>query len=163
MREVLETLRGDLRALRTLQAPEQVQFDPAVDQWVTSSAAFKQQSDGTISVDLEEVLRLDGHPLTYGYPRVARAVGMVAHTVGRLTTDGFAVTHDPLEETEEHEENDYHGIAQGKLSSAKRGRLADTCEIIIPIEGDVAQRHHDEKLARQAQKAIDAGRPPLTS
>lgn len=136
------------RALRTLQAPEQVVFDPLKEQWVVSPGAFKPQSDGTISVDLEQIQKLDNKPLTHGYPRVARAVGLVAHTVGRLKQAGFVTTHVP--ETG----NDYHGEARGKPSRTERRTLADTCEIVVGLDGDQAQRFLDEKLAREAQHKI---------
>lgn len=150
---VLSPLDGAYRALRTLQAPEQVVFDHGDKIWRPSTSAFKQQSDGTISVDLEEVLIRDGHPLTFCYPRVDRAVGLVAHTVERLTNEGFAVTHEPIPD------NDYHGEARGKPSRTSRNSLASTCEIVVPIQGDDAQRHLDAKLAKQALAEELVGNP----
>jgi hypothetical protein len=151
VRAVLQNLRGDARALRTLQAPEQVQFDPAINRWVVSPAAFKRGRDGTISVDLEEVQQADGLPLTHGYPRIGRAVGLVAHAVSRLREAEFVVSHVPIEG------NDYHGQAEGAPSGAARRALAETCEIVVAIEGDVARRLRAERLARDAQKAIAEG------
>ena len=147
MVQVITNLDLNQRALRALQAPEHVQWDPADNHWRVSSAAFAPQSDGTISVDLEEAQRRDSLPLTHGYPPVDRAVGLVAHTVARLESDGFKVTHVPVEG------NDYHGQAAGSPSKGKRRTLAKECEIISAIDGDEAQRQENEKLAREAQKA----------
>lgn len=144
---IIGKLAPNLRALRALQAPEFVHMDPSTNKWRASSAAFKPQSDGTISVDLEEALVRDGLPLTHGYPRVDRAVGLVAHTVERLVKDGFTVTHVPVAG------NDYHGEAAGKPSSGISRRLAAECEEIVAISGAEAERIRDEKLARQAQRA----------
>lgn len=143
-------LQGVYRALRTLQAPEQVIFDPAEGCWKPSSVAFKAQSDGTVSVDLEEMLIADGRPLDHRYPRVSRAVGLIAHSVDRLTTAGFTVRHVPIEG------NPYHGEARGKLPGAVRRELAATCEIIVPLDGDLAQRHKDEQLAKIANTTLAA-------
>ncbi len=146
MVHVIAVLDVSKRALRALQAPEQVQWDPADNQWRVSSAAFAPQSDGTISIDLEEAQERDGLPLTHGYPPVDRAVGLVAHTVERLQTDGFKVAHVPVAG------NDYHGEAAGSPSKGKRRRLASECETIVPLDGDEAQRHLNEKLAQEAKK-----------
>lgn len=148
MRDVIDPLRPDRRGLRSIQAPEQVVFDPLEDRWTVSPGAFKRQSDGTISLDLEEVLEADNLPLTHGYPRINRAVGLVAHAVARLRAAGFAVTHVPVEE------NDYHGEARGHPDRPERDALASTCEIIIALDGDEARRHLDEKLAREAQRRL---------
>jgi len=141
----LAELEARYRALRTLQAPEQVVFDPAENCWKVSPGAFRAQGDGTISVDLEEALLADDRSLTHAYPRVRRAVGLVAHSVGRLTAAGFGVSHVP------EDGNPYHGQAQGRLPRAVRRDLAETCEIVIPLNGDLAQRYKDEQLARAAQ------------
>lgn len=150
MPTAIDPLRDELRVLRTLQAPEQVSFDPLTGQWVPTSAAFRPQSDGSISVDLEEAQVRDGLPLIHGYPRVGRAVGLVAHTVARMKAAPYTVTHEIVPE------NDYHGEARGKPSSSVRAKLAAQCEIIIPLDGDAARRHQDEKLARAALKAKSA-------
>lgn len=149
MREKLGKLNPELRTLRALQAPQHVQFDPATQQFEVSSAAFKMQSDGTISVDLEEVLIADGHELDHGYPRVARPVGLIAHKVGRLEQAGLKVSHDPLEI------NDYHGIAAGSASRSERRALAASCEIVRPLDQTMAMRQKEEaeKLAADAKAA----------
>ena len=148
MRDVVAELKGNRRALRSLQAPEQVIFDPLRNEWGVSPAAFRPQSDGSISLDLEEILEADDLPLTHGYPRIARAVGLVAHSVERLREAAFVVSHVPICG------NDYHGEARGNPTRESRDALASSCEIIVTLDGDAAQRHHDEKLAREAQKRI---------
>lgn len=137
-RDVVDPLDQQLRALRTLQLPNHVQFDPEIDDFVVSSAAFKMQSDGTISVDLEEILSQDNLPLVHCYPRVNKAVGLVAHTVGRLVADGHEVKHQPVVG------NDYHGYAKGKLSKTKRVALANSCEIIVELDKTQARQWHEE-------------------
>lgn len=99
-----------------------------------------------MSVDLEEVLQLDGLPLTHNYPHIARAVGLVAHSVQRLTQDGFEVAHVPLTE------NDYHGEAAGKPSRGTSRQLAAQCEVIVPLAAAVARRYEDERLAARARE-----------
>lgn len=144
MRSVVEELVGSDRALRALQAPEQVVYDPLKNRWGPTSSIFRAGRDGTVSVDLEQILKLDGRDLTYNYGKLSRSVGMVAHTVERLVHAGFVVMHVPLEE------NDYHGEARGKLPKSKLEDLRGTCEIIVPVDGVAAQRYEDERLARQA-------------
>ena len=146
MRDVVDPLDAGLRATRSLQAPQHVQFDPATQTFEVSSSAFKKQSDGTISVDLEEVLNIDQLPLDHGYPRVNRAVGLVAHTVGRLQTAGFALSHDPIAG------NEYHALARGNPSKSERVVLAETCEIIRPLDQAEAakQRAEAERLRAEA-------------
>jgi hypothetical protein len=151
VRAIITKLVEDDRALRSLQAPEQVVFDPLENRWAVSPSAFRPQSDGTISVDLEQLLKLDDKPLSHGYPRIARAVGLVAHRVGRLGEAGFTVAHVPIEG------NDYHGEAKGKPSRSERDNLAKTCEIIVDLDGDTARRHEDERLAREAKRRISQG------
>jgi hypothetical protein len=151
VRAVVDPLDGAFRAARSLQAPQHVQFDPATQTFEVSPSAFKKQSDGTISVDLEQVLVADDLPLDHEYPRIGRAVGLVAHTVQRLTEAGFAVSHDPLEE------NDYHGIAAGNLSKTTRVALAETCEIIRPLDQAEAMRQREEAERLRAE-ALRQGR-----
>ena len=149
MSAIIRSLRGDLRALRTLQAPEQVQWDARAQNWRVSSAAFKPQSDGSISVDLEEIQLREGLPINSDYPRVARAVGLVAHRIERLRADGFDVVHVPLPD------NVCHGEARGTPTQGIRKRLASECEIIIAIDGDDAQRLKLENEARKARAALE--------
>ena len=146
----LDELHGAYRALRTLQAPEQVVYDPVEKRWKASDGAFRTGRDGTISIDLEEALLIDNLPLTHGYPRIGRAVGLIAHNVDRLKEAGFSISHVPLDG------NDYHGEARGKLSGSARRDLANTCEIIVSINGDNVQRYKDEQLAKKAQVALTA-------
>ena len=141
---IFDELRPDRLALRSLQAPEQVIFDPLENRWAVSTAAFKGQTDGGISVDLEEALERDGLPLTHGYPRVARAVGLVGHLVGRLTEAGFKTSHVPVDG------NSYHGEAKGRPSRSERRALAADCKIVVQLDGSAAQRYADEKLAKAA-------------
>lgn len=50
--------------------------------------------------------------------------------------------------------NGYHGEATGSFSKTKRRRLAEKYETVIPLDGDEAQRQLDEKLGRDAKKAV---------
>ena len=145
MRDVVDPLTAGLRATRTLQAPQHVQFDPATQTFEVSPSAFKKQTDGTISVDLEQVLTSDNLPLDHEYPRVKRAVGLVAHTVGRLTSAGFVVTHDPIDV------NAYHGLARGNPSKTERVNLADTCQIVRPLDQTEAAKQRDEAEKLRAE------------
>lgn len=151
MPPLLDQLDANLRGARTLQAPQQVAFDHGLQQYVVGPAAFRPQSDGTISLDLEEALLSDGLPIDGAYGGVARAVGLVAHTVGRLEAAGFAVSHRPVDG------NDYHGEAAGSPSRSERRALADTCEIVRAIDQVEAarqQRLDDERLAALARKNV---------
>jgi hypothetical protein len=48
------------------------------------------------------------------------------------------VTHDPITG------NDYHGLARGNPSRTERVVLADTCQIIVPLDQAEASRQRDE-------------------
>ena len=90
-------------------------------------------------------------PLTHGYPRVPRAVGLVAHSVERIRLNGLIVCHVPIEG------NDYHGETSGNPSRGKRRKLAADCEIIVPLDGDEAERLKSEQLALAAQRQAFRG------
>lgn len=143
----LAPLQNHHRVLRTIQVPGQAVFDPATAKWEVTSSAFSPQSDGTISVDLEEVQLEDGVQLTHGYPRVQNAAGLVAHRVHRLRADGFEVYRDPLPQ------NKYHGEAKGKPPRKVCRKLADDCEIVVPVGGSDAEQRENERLARAALAA----------
>ena len=123
-----------------------MQFDEGLQTFVVSSAAFKKQSDGSISVDLEEALKNDGLNFDAVYPgSIKRVVGLVAHTVGRLETAGLSVIHKPVNG------NDYHGEARGNASKTERVKLADTCEVIREI--DQAEAEKQKRLDEEAKAA----------
>lgn len=146
---IVDPLDCELRAARTLQAPQQVTFDPVAKAYVVKPDAFRKQSDGTISVDLEEPLILAGKSLDAMYGSIERSVGMVAHKVGRLTKAGFAVSHKPVYA------NDYHGEARGNPGGAERRALANECEIIRPIDQLEAAKRRKEEDERLALRALE--------
>ena len=102
------------------------------------------QTDGSVSVDLEESLVRDGLGLTDLYGLVPRAVALAAHTVRQHRELGAAVAHVPIAN------NVHHGEVRSKLDRRPMERaartLAETATAIVPI--DVAQ-------------AVAYGAPPL--
>lgn len=134
----IDPLNAELRVLREIQAPQQVQEAPdRPGGYRVSSAAFSPGKDGTVSVDLEESLQRAGLPINGRFPAMARAVGAVAHTVGTIRAHKLLVVHDPIDG------NDHHGeIRPSATSLSKRERreiareLADTCEIVIPMNAE---------------------------
>lgn len=132
---VVLALEAEFKALRTIQAPQHLQFDQATGRYEVSSAAFKMQSDGSISVDLEQLLLANGHDAVAFYPRVARAVALVAHRVGRLEAEGATVSHVPIPL------NPYHGEVRASFCRKVRRALASSCEILSAIDVALAQSY----------------------
>ncbi len=139
--EIIDPLRPDLRALRTIQAPDHVQ--PAGDRphgYRISSAAFKAGTDGSVSVDLEESLLLASLDLRARYPALARAVALVAHRVETFTGQGMTVGHVPIPGNDHHGEVRMAGLSSGAIRRAARA-LAGSCEMVEPLNVTELQRH----------------------
>lgn len=138
---VFDPLDDALRALREIQAPEQI--TPSTDSpsgYRVSSAAFKPGTDGSISVDLEEMMALDGVEVTAKFPSLPRAVGLVAHEICTIRKHGAEVSHVPLLENPYHGEIRMPGLSKSQIRKAARS-LAETCEILVGIDADEASKH----------------------
>lgn len=133
---VIDPLAGHYRALRTVQCPQHILPNATRTGYRVSSAAFKMQSDGTISVDLEEALLRDDLALTAHYPGVDRAVALVAHTVEVHQSYDAAVTHVPVPGNDQHGEV-RSNVGRKPMERAARA-LADTCQEIVPIDAPAA-------------------------
>ncbi|WCP71583.1 hypothetical protein [Sphingomonas hankookensis] len=137
--EIIEPLQGDLRTLRTIQAPHHVAV--AADGTLRiSSAAFKPGRDGSISVDLEESLIRASLELTSRYPSLPRAVALVSHRVQQVRQEGLSATHVPVEGNEHHGELRFaNGSTKGQIKDASRN-LANNCVTIVAIDVNEVQR-----------------------
>ncbi len=145
---IIDPLDRQRRALRELQAPQQIQ--PASDKpsgFRPSSAAFKLGKDGSMSVDLEESMLLAGVDMRSRYRSLPRAVALVAQQVRAFTGHGMTVAHAPIPANDHHGEVRAKTLTKQALREAAR-MLADTCEIIEPIDADEVRR----QLDLQAQK-----------
>ncbi|WP_174298864.1 hypothetical protein [Sphingomonas bacterium] len=138
--EIISPLSGGLRALREVQAPEQV--TEAMDRpggYRVSSAAFRPQSDGSVSVDLEESLVRSGLNARSRYPAMPRAVALVAHRVDAITARRATVLHVPVAGNPHHGEIRMAGMTKAQIRAAARS-LADQCEILEAIDVDEVKR-----------------------
>lgn len=127
---LITVLQPQLRALREVQAPQQI--SAAADRtngYRVSSAAFKPGRDGTVSVDLEESLLRAGLTATGRYPAMDRAVALVAHRIQAVVDQGMTVAHAPIEGNEHHAEIRMGALSRKAIERAARA-LADACEFL---------------------------------
>lgn len=139
----------DCRALRAVQAPQQVKN--AGGQWVISSAAFSaSKSDASCSVDIEPLLTDDGLDARALYPTLVRTVGLFAVLVRDIRANTLELHHEPVRS------NWYHGGLRGAgLSSHKtRKALARACQVVVPIDQEAASQL--DKEAADAKQRSDA-------
>lgn len=140
---VIDPLADDLRALREVQAPQQIspsEVDPGG--YRVSSAAFMPGTDGTVSIDLEEVLLRHGKGPTSKFPSLPRAVALVAQKIGAIRSAGATVSHVPLAENYYHGEMRSAGMGRKQVRKLAR-HLAETCEILSDIDLDEVKRLSD--------------------
>ena len=137
---IISPLNGALRVLREVQAPEQI--TRAADRpsgYRVSSAAFKPQRDGSVSVDLEESLVRSGLHVRSRYPAMPRAVALVAHRVDAITARGATVSHAPVAGNPHHGEIRMAGLTKAQVRETARS-LADQCEVLEAIDVDEVER-----------------------
>jgi hypothetical protein len=101
-----------------------------------SSAAFKPTRDGSVSVDLEQLLMADGLPLLTMYPAIDQAVAAAAVGVDRVRQAGLEPTHDP------DPRNWYHGAIRGNFTGKISRDLARDIEFLVPIDQEAAAHYH---------------------
>jgi hypothetical protein len=143
--------RPDALFVRTLQAPDQLVFNKATNEWELSSQAFSASStDGSLSGDLEELLEADGLETLSLYPSLDRAVGAVGFTVQTATGLGLTVGHEPMKA------NWYHGGVRGNLNKGNKRKLKDAAISLVAIDQKRAQIYDDQKRAAAAEKAASA-------
>lgn len=148
---MITSLLPDRRALRTIQAPDHIQkAEDRPGGFRVSSAAFKAGSDGSISIDLEQSLELAGLELTSQFKALARAVALVAHSVGRLQQEGLSVEHAPIVGNEHHGEVRFDKLSKREKRDVARA-LADECETIVGIDPAEAQRQIEIRAAAKAE------------
>lgn len=129
-----EELLPQYRVLRTIQAgqPHCVR-DDRTKEWIVSSGAFSPSQNGFMSVDLEQLLCADGKAMEFLFPNLPRAVALVAHVLGDYLDRGLMVDHQPIPL------NYYHGGVSGKLTRGVRRKLAESYEVICPIDVEQAE------------------------
>lgn len=126
-----DSLLPDGRALRTIQAPHHVTEEEGG--FRISSAAFKAGTDGTCSVDLEQLMHADGLASDALYPGLRGSVGLYAVRVDKVRTEGLGIEHDPLNA------NWYHGIINGDgLRRKASKRLAQACVPVVDLDQHAA-------------------------
>ena len=108
--------------------------------WRVSSGAFSAGTDGTASVDLEQLLLADGKTALSNFPGVDRAVALVAHQVGHLQASGLSVAHVPVCG------NYYHAEVSG-LKPRHKKSLHKTMTELVPVNQELAQAYHESYLA----------------
>lgn len=86
-----------------------------------------------MSVDLDQVLQIDKRPSDYLFPNLPRAVALISHRLEQYSENNLAVDHQPTPL------NYYHGGVSGKFTRGVRRKLADTFEVIIPIDTEQAE------------------------
>lgn len=128
-------LLPDLRFIRTLTSPHHVVHDDGTGQYRISSKAFgPSSSDGSLSGDLEQILKNDGLEATAMYPAISNPVGAAAITVGDIVSAGARAEHDPVRT------NFYHGSVSGTKRKPVREKLRSVAIEIIAINQAEAGR-----------------------
>jgi hypothetical protein len=130
-------LAGEFDAYRTIQCPEHIKPNEDRTAYRVSSAAFKVQSDGSFSVDLEEPMIRGGTNIMARYPGVRRAVALTAKTVQELRDIGMSVAHVPIVGENEYHGEVRHGLTRSAAEKAARF-LADTARMVLPIDPEEA-------------------------
>lgn len=125
--------------LRTLQAPWHVKVAGS-GAYRISSGAFSPHKDGTVSVDLGQLLRADLLPLVALHPhgKLKNVVGLSGLPVSKLEAEGLKLRHSPVWS------NWYHASLSGAdlKKPALRKRLAKACRMIVEIDSAAADRAH---------------------
>ena len=128
-------LQRDLRFIRTLQSPHHIVRDEETGLYRISSKAFGPSStDGKLSGDLGQILRVDGLEATAMYPAVRDAVGAAAVTIGDILAAKATVEHDPVWT------NFYHGSVLGTKAKRVKDRLREAAVEIVEIDQAEAAR-----------------------
>jgi hypothetical protein len=137
-------LQHDLRFIRTLTSPHHVVPDDHTGTYRISSKAFgPSSSDGKLSGDLEQILRVDGLEPTAMYPAIKHPVGAAAITIREILAAGAAVEHDPVWT------NFYHGSVLD-IKKRIKDKLRAAAVEIIPINHAEAARLDAAYKASQA-------------
>jgi hypothetical protein len=129
-------LQPEKLALRTICSPFHITPDEGTRTFRISSAAYApSKSDGYVSVDLEQLLNVAGKTKLSNFPAFAKAVGLIAHSVGFLRARQFSVTHEPMAG------NWFHGGIRGVSNKTKQRSLSESCEFVVAIDVVEAKRH----------------------
>jgi hypothetical protein len=141
--------RPQLRFVRTLQLPDQVVYNAGLQRWEPSSAAFSPSStDGSLSGDLEELLRADGLPPQTLYPAVPRAVGAATFTIQQARDLGVQVRHDPVWSNWYHGGALFPGTGRNQL---KRALKSVAQELIAIDAAEALQSYRDRHGGQKPQ------------
>lgn len=131
-------LQPDCLALRTIRSHYHVTPDNRTQSFRITSAAYSWTDDGSVSVDLGQLITEDGLPLTALYPSMTQAVALVSHRIDALHVRGLSVQHEPVAE------DWYHGGIYG-VTDALRRKLAKSASTVVPIDQAAARAFWEMK------------------